>query len=96
MIAISDALAEGIGADTHHGTLPCKLSLELQSIESVAAAIAIGSRTALVIKLPRKGPPRAEDILCSRDYVAQQRGSSYSGGMVRERARPGIERGQGH
>ena len=63
MIAISDALAEGIGADTHHGTLPCKLSLELQSIESVAAAIAIGSRTALVIKLPRKGPPRAEDTL---------------------------------
>ena len=47
---------------------------------------------ALVIKLLQKLCTSGSRECSSRKYFAQQIGSSRSGGMARDRARPGVER----
>merc|ERR1712086_1225564 len=61
MRAVSDALAEGVGAGAGREMLRCEFPLELRTVETVAAAI--GQGTALGIKLPRKPHLGAEDAV---------------------------------
>ena len=85
MMAVSDALAEGVGAGAGRGMLRCEVPLELRTVETVAAAI--GQGTAPGIKLPRKPPLGAEDAVSA---IADRSGE----GAFAPEARRGSQRNQ--
>ena len=60
-MAVFVALAEGVGKGAGRWTLLCKLSLELQNIETGAAEI--GDRTTPGIDIARKPPLGTEDAV---------------------------------